>query len=223
MKDKFEVIGLFYTINDYKFRKYLDIKLKTSKKTNPDLMVVMMNPGSSYPVDKNDNNTKPSVAVPDRTQDQIMKVMRKASFEYARILNLSDLRTPNSKELYAFIKSEKSKDIPHTIFGSKRKKDFNSLFIKDVPIIYAWGVNSSLTELAKLAIYKIKHPCPIGLKKDSEKYAYYHPLPRTSNKQAEWVEMVSKKLSKLKKVSKRQLTLQNWQKNCKRYKYLSYS
>ena len=195
MRDDFEVIGFFYEIGDYKCRKYLDIKFKSSKMTNPDLMVVMMNPGSSYPLDGIDNNTVPSVTEPDNTQDQIMKVMKNASFEYARILNLSDLRTPDSNKLYDFIKSENSKAVPHTIFDKNRIDDFNSLFVKGVPIIYGWGVSSSLTELAKLAIEKINHPSPIGLKKDSEKYAYYHPLPRIYNKQIEWVERVSQMLS----------------------------
>lgn len=195
MRDDFEVIGLFYKIGDYKCRKYLDIKLKSSKITNPDLMVIMMNPGSSYPLDGIDNNIEPSVAEPDKTQDQIMKVMKNASFEYSRILNLSDLRTPDSNELYTFVKSEKSKSVLHTIFDESRTEDFNSLFTKGVPIIYGWGVNPSLTELAKVAIERINHPSPVGLKKNGKEYAYYHPLPRIFNEQMKWVEKISQMLS----------------------------
>jgi len=195
MRNEYEITGLFYKIGDYKCRKYLDIKLKSSKITNPDLMVVMMNPGSSYPLDGIDNNTKPSFAEPDNTQDQIMKVMKNTSFKYARILNLSDLRTPDSNKLYKFVKSEDSKTVPHTIFDNDRIDDFNLLFVKDVPIIYGWGVNSSLTGLAKLAIETINHPSPIGIKKDTKQYAYYHPLPRIYKKQIEWVEKLSQRLS----------------------------
>lgn len=78
------------------------------KLNEPDLMVVMMNPGSSYPLDGIDNNSIPSEADPDTTQQQIMKVMDAALFNYARILNLSDLRTPDSNELYRFLNSADS-------------------------------------------------------------------------------------------------------------------
>ena len=195
MRDDFEVIGLFYKIDSYKCRKYLDIKLKTSIAMKPDLMVIMMNPGSSYPLDGIEDNIIPSTAEPDKTQEQIMKVMKNTSFEYARILNLSDLRTPNSNELYKFLKSRDSKCISHTIFDKTREQDFNDLFIKNIPVIYGWGVNSSLKELAKIAIEKINHPFPIGLKKDNEEYAYYHPLPRIHSEQVEWVEKISKMLN----------------------------
>lgn len=194
MKNEFEIVGLFYKIDDYKCRKYLDIKLKSSKITNPDLMVIMMNPGSSYPLDGIDDNSVPSSAKPDKTQEQIIKVMKNNALEYARILNLSDLRTPNSNELYAFLKSKNLKSIPHTIFGENRAEDFDSLFIKNVPVIYGWGVDSALKELAKLAITKINNLSPLGLKKDSEEYAYYHPLPRIYNNQVEWVEKVSQQM-----------------------------
>ena len=197
MKNDFKLVGFFYKIGEYKCRKYLDIKLKSSKITNPDLMVIMMNPGSSYPLDELDDNSVPSIAEPDKTQEQIIKVMKNSSLEYARILNLSDLRTPNSKELYNFLKSKNSKSIPHTIFGENRAEDFNSLFIKGVPLIYGWGVNSALKELAKLAIKKTNHPSPIGLKKDNEEYSYYHPLPRVYSEQVEWVEKISQMLSHL--------------------------
>ncbi len=71
-------------------------------------MVVMMNPGSSYPLNGIDNNFLPSEAQPDITQKQIMRVMDAVGFDYARILNLSDLRTPDSGELYRFLKSDES-------------------------------------------------------------------------------------------------------------------
>ncbi|WP_341327748.1 hypothetical protein [Methylotuvimicrobium sp. KM2] len=107
LSTEFEVTGLFYEASDYRFRKYLDIKRLGTLKREPDLMVVMMNPGSSYPLGGIENNSMPSKAKPDDTQYQIMKVMNEASFDDARILNLSDLRSPNSGVLYKFIKSDK--------------------------------------------------------------------------------------------------------------------
>lgn len=195
MRNRFKVEGFFYEKDEYKFRKYLDIKSKEQESDNPDLMVIMMNPGSSSPLDGIDNNTVPSEAVPDNTQDQIMKVMLKNNLRYARILNLSDLRTPDSNVLYKFLKSKESQEIDHSIFCKNRKNDFDLLFRQNVPVIYGWGVDSALTELSKIAVKKINHPEPSGLKKAGTKYAYYHPLPRIYNKQIEWVETVSKMLS----------------------------
>lgn len=194
MRNRYDISGYFYTLTGRKCRKYLDIKLKTSISKKPDLMVVMMNPGSSYPVNRIDDFCKPTSTVPDKTQDQIMKVMGNCSFEYARILNLSDIRTPKSNDLYQFLKSRESISFPHSIFSPERAKDFNELFSKDVPVIYGWGVNKALTELSELAAKTIKYGNSVGLKKIRTKHAYYHPLPRSHKKQEEWVSEISKTL-----------------------------
>ena len=191
MRDKFYIQGLFYKIDNYKCRMHLDIKNKDSMLTKPDLMVVMMNPGSSYPLDGNDDNDSVSEAVPDNTQDQIMKVMENCGYLYARVLNLSDLRTPNSNELYQFIKAKDSKNIRHSIFCDERQDDFDYLYVNNVPVIYGWGVNKALTDLAKMAVNRINHPNPVGLKKGGSNYSYYHPLPRGHKKQIEWVNKIT--------------------------------
>lgn len=196
MRNKFEVTGLFYRQGDYKCRKYLDIKRVDSNSKFPDVMVVMMNPGSSYPLDKIDNNTVASSAVPDKTQDQIMRIMDNSNFDYARILNLSDLRTPKSNDLYKFIKSSESKTFPHSIFDGKRREELKSLFVQGVPVIYGWGVNKALESLAKSAIEAINCPAPVGLKKEETQYSYYHPLPQVYKDQIEWVKVVTEQLKK---------------------------
>jgi len=195
MREEFDIQGLFYQIDNLKFRKYLDIKQRQSNLSIPDLMVVMMNPGSSYPLDGNENNDAASEAVPDNTQDQIMKVMLNSRFEYARVLNLSDLRTPKSEKLYTFLRSNESEEIPHSIFSLNREIDFRSLYIQGVPVIYGWGVNEVLTDLARMAIEKINYPNPIGVRKEGSEYAYYHPLPRIYEKQVEWVKNISSMLN----------------------------
>ncbi|WP_222614664.1 hypothetical protein, partial [Klebsiella pneumoniae] len=62
MSAKFEVTGLFYESNGFKLRRYLDIKRANITLDEPDLMVVMMNPGSSYPLNGIDNSSLPSEA-----------------------------------------------------------------------------------------------------------------------------------------------------------------
>jgi hypothetical protein len=158
-------------------------------------MVVMMNPGSSYPLDGIDNSSSPSKAEPDNTQQQIMKVMDAASIGYARILNLSDLRTPDSSALYKFVKSKESESVAHSIFSPTRKEELNTLFIKDVPVIFGWGVNSALTPLAKQAIDLLSIENPLGKLKAGCKYSYYHPLPRIYSEQIEWVKHVASQLT----------------------------
>lgn len=191
MKKEFEVTGLFYELKGKKLRKYLDIKKEGTTLKKPVLMVVMMNPGSSYPLDNIDNNTHPSAAVPDNTQDQIIKVMNNTSLDYARILNLSDLRTPDSKVLYDFLSSDSAKYIDHSIFSKNRTDDLEELFITGVPVIYGWGVNSALITLAKSAIETLGIDNPLGILKPKTEYSYYHPLPRIYKKQLEWVQDVT--------------------------------
>jgi hypothetical protein len=191
LSNKFEVTGLFYTSEGYKLRKYLDIKRVSAVLNKPDLMVVMMNPGSSFPLDGIDNNSEPSKAYPDTTQYQIMKVMDLASFEYARILNLSDLRTPDSSELYRFVNSTESNAIDHSIFSPNRKTELDQLFTKKVPVIFGWGVNQALVPLAKQAIHSLRISNPLGMLKQNTKYSYYHPLPKIYAKQIEWIQFVT--------------------------------
>ncbi len=191
MNNRFKVTGFFYQINRYKFRKYLNIKKHNSKREIPDLMVIMMNPGSSRPLHGSDKYCVEIEAVPDNTQNQIMRVMSNCNFEYARILNLSDLREPKSSVFYKKIDEIEKYKIAHSIFDDKRNSDFENLFVKNIPVIFAWGVNKKLKELATLAMNKIGIEKYIGLKKEGVDFAFYHPLPPNYNKQKEWVEKIT--------------------------------
>ncbi|MFT5274788.1 MAG: hypothetical protein ACI9J2_001318 [Saprospiraceae bacterium] len=82
-------------------------------------------------------------------------------------------------------------------FDFERKSDIDELFIKNVPVIYAWGVNDALFELAEKASNTLNSAKPVGLRKDNTHYAYYHPLPPSTPKQKEWVTEISKMLNSL--------------------------
>ncbi|MGY6212294.1 hypothetical protein ACXEO8_20180 [Cytobacillus firmus] len=58
--------------------------------------------------------------------------------------------------------------------------------IEQKPVIAAWGVNSSLRELATVALLKLPS-CIIGLQGE-ESYHYYHPLPRGKRTPKKWLE-----------------------------------
>lgn len=192
MREKFKVSGLFYQNKGYKFRKFLNIVRVNSIQKKPDLMVVMMNPGSSRPLDGNDNSKIETEAVPDNTEDQIMRIMDNCNFDFARILNLSDIREPKSSIFYEKIEELREYNISHSIFDKKRNGDYEKLFVKNIPVIFAWGVNEKLSELATTAVEQIGETQPIGLKKNRFDYAYYHPLPQNYTKQKEWVEKITK-------------------------------
>lgn len=192
MKNQFKITGLFYEIQGYKFRKYLDIKKVKSALKSPDIQVIMMNPGSSRSIDGIDNNTVESEAVPDNTQSQIMKVMLNAGLEYARVLNLSDIREPKSNVFYKKMAELEAKGIAHSIFDDSRKEDFNNLWTPNIPVIYGFGVSIHLKPLALKAILVCNTSNTYGILKPNTTWAYYHPLPPIYSKQVVWVDSVSK-------------------------------
>ncbi len=194
MKENFIITGLFYQVDNHKFRKYLNIKRKNIDIETPDLMVIMMNPGSSEPIDKNDYSGSETVTKPDPTQNQIMLVMNECGFNYARVFNLSDLKEPKCKIFYKKIPEFIAHNIPHSIFDSRRNEEFDNLFIRQIPIILAWGVNKKLNELAKKALDKIGIENTFGIKKTKTEFAYYHPLPPNNKKQKEWVEKITSQI-----------------------------
>tara|TARA_R110000764_G_scaffold239260_1_gene338179 strand:- start:3828 stop:4433 length:606 start_codon:yes stop_codon:yes gene_type:complete len=188
-KHSYIVSGYFYEINEFKFRKYLNIKKEGTLVQTPDLMVVMMNPGSSKPMDTKKLNIECD-SKPDNTQYQIFKIMDEFGFQYARILNLSDYRNPKSKEFYPMIKVFKELNVPHSIFDNRRTNDLCNLFSNNVPVIIAWGVNINLKELAELALSKITSRKIFGLNKSNHTWAFYHPLPPIDSKQKEWLRNI---------------------------------
>jgi hypothetical protein len=192
LKQIFSVTGYYYSANKKKCRKYLNIKLKTTKKKKPDLMVVMMNPGSSKPLIENpkSNNTE-TPAKPDPTQYKIMRFMLQHGYEYARVLNLSDLTQATSSEFYKLI-SKKSKDNKHSIFHPTRTKDLKDLFEKNIPTLIAWGVNDDLQPLIDLSYKYITTNSNFffGYKKEDALDRYFHPQTRDNGEYARWLNEV---------------------------------
>lgn len=190
---KFDVKGLFYVDEyDYPCRKYLDITKKNIECSSPELMVIMMNPGSSTPKDGLDNGCTLTETIPDPTQFQIMNIMENTGINFSRILNLSDLRNPNSSKFYSMIKNNR-KDTKHCIFDDSRKEDLDALFIKGLPTIFAWGVDSTLKTLADLAVKKLEIAKPLGVLKGGSQY--YHARPHLKSEQEIWISTILKQMS----------------------------
>lgn len=201
IKEKFEVKGYFYNVDKLKFRRYLEIKKIGTKKNKNDISIIMMNPGSSEP--KNIDEDKNSdfldrfvIAHPDPTQNQIMEVMENCGFEYAKIINLSDVRNGNSKLFYELLDKDLKGKV-HSIFSNedciKGYLNPNSAFL------FAWGVNHKLKELSQNALNQIeklfgKDLKIHGLKHSKNSVGYYHPFPRTKTAQDNWVINITKQI-----------------------------
>jgi hypothetical protein len=206
MHEQYNYTGYFYTEEGYRLRSYLNIRRKSGwfgqglrrlksriGIDSPDVMVVMMNPGSSAPLDGGDDGRAECAAKPDLTQKQIARVMSHCGFSYARILNLSDFRQPESVDFLSELKPLNSEGIAHSIFDPARAEELSQLFVQSVPVILAWGVDGRLRPLARRALDQIKSPVKLGQKKGGNDWAYYHPRQRGKDPQI-WVDAIVKQL-----------------------------
>ena len=131
----------------------------------PDAVFVMLNPGGSRPCD----GQEPSNAIrpcqigeharsnlvptrPDDTQKAVEKVMTCKRFDHVRVLNLFDIREPDSAELVSTIRTSlncnrlpRQPEIkPYSIFSSERQCEFrNRLNSSNRIVIAAWGVEEA--------------------------------------------------------------------------------
>jgi hypothetical protein len=168
-----------------------------------DLLVVMMNPGASRPLDAlwdEDESDGFASAQPDRTQYQIMRLLLAAQglgmpWKHARILNLSDLRTPKSAVFLEKLQTYDS-DRSHSLFSFEREAECGALFAaKPTPVLCGWGLNPRLGELAAAALQMAEgHPI-LGLTTDA--LLYRHPLPQRYDLQVQWLAQLTDQISTL--------------------------
>lgn len=202
ISDDYNVSGFFYTEQGYNFRSHVNIRRKHTglakglhalKKVfaseQPDLMVVMMNPGSATPMTGGDDGNLEVPIKADGTQRQIMKVMASADFDYARILNLSDLRDANSPDFLAALKPLDLAGIHHSIFGPGRQQDFDRLYDQTIPVVLAWGADDRLKPLARLALSRIHNAVKAGQRKPGNDWVFYHARQRGKPPQ-HWVNEI---------------------------------
>ena len=159
-----------------------------------DLVVVMMNPGSSQPLPSMDSHLGFVPTRPDNTQYQILRLMLRAQsrgmlWQHARVINLSDLRTPKSTELIVKLR-QYAGDSRHSIFSKERHLELSAaLGDPDTPVLRAWGLNPALAPLAKLAWVRLNAHPELGIAERD--FAYRHPLPQRADLQRAWLDQVS--------------------------------
>jgi hypothetical protein len=169
----------------------------------PDLLVVMMNPGASRPVEAMwDTGAADgfAAAMPDRTQYQIMRLMVAAQAQgrewcHARILNLSDLRTPQSAQFIEKLKTY-AQDDSHSLFSDAREAECMKLFAcKATPVLLGWGLSAKFVPLADKVLTAVKgHPL-LGLTTDGR--SYRHPLPQRYDLQVAWLAQLAAQVADL--------------------------
>lgn len=210
LKKEFAVFGHFY---DRKFnnevipcREILEIislenvpyDFQMLPQAQAELIVVMMNPGSSKPASKSytpivisrssDINKKRYIveAKPDNAQYQIMRFMLINGWSHARILNLSDLRQPKST---VFMKTWPTLSESHSIFSKSRQKSLYELIGEPEQILLAWSQEESLLPLAEMASSAVSSFNTIGLPRGENLYAY--PSPMLQKHKEAWLASIS--------------------------------
>lgn len=218
-KEDYEITALFSTDGEVELRHCLSIELKGSNVSKNDLTVIMMNPGSASPAKESEKevvSTDPtdiikklmeqpipnctlSYATEDPTIKQIIRVMEKYSFNQTTIINLSDIKNPESTNFINYIKDKNVKTIEdealHSIFSTKNRKALNIVLSNSPKVLLAWGVSprikglqeeaynilKMLQEKYNFTLYGLPH-------KEKKRFGFYHPLPQEVEKQQEWIE-----------------------------------
>ena len=217
LKLRFGVYGDFYQIfwggKPYACRSVLELIDHTHTPTdpnaihgmNPDLLVVMMNPGSSKPLQpgytprnlqegETQSGTQRVKTRPDNTQYQIMRVMVAGGFKHARILNLSDLREPKSAVLMPMIQALCSlpNGAQHSLFCDDRDQERERLMgpWAAVPVLAGWGRQQQLLPLAEQCLKKLRGWRLIGVRIEEKQPFYAHPSPMLQTKKEAWLATV---------------------------------
>lgn len=200
--DDFVITGYFYNYGNYKLRRFLKIKRIGFEGEENDLTVVMMNPGSSKPLNSTEETEVKYLdrfvpTKPDKTQNQIGELMNMLNLNYAIIINLSDIREPKSSEFKKILTSEKSYS-EHSIFHLSNTAFLNEHISSKSKFILAWGVDKKFNGLAQNAFTQIKEnfgnaKC-FGLRHSKNNFGFFHPLPPNYSLQKDWVSNMYKKI-----------------------------
>lgn len=179
----------------------------------PDVVVIMMNPGSSHPKDIyhiDDEIEYPRsftsfrkelvLTQPDNTQYQIMRVAVHKGWKHIRVLNLSDLRDPKSGSflqkvdalsgimgghVHSLFCSERSVELAHALKRRNR-----------TPILLGWGQDPGLIPLARQCMDLIEGEPTCTVASEVHPLLSAHPSPMLQSKKLEWLETMIRELEK---------------------------
>lgn len=206
LRERFAVYGRYYEANfggrSFELRSHLEIFERSlgwpqAADAQADLVAVMMNPGGSRPLAEPDEQGW-APALPDRTQYQLMKLALRAHaagrrVRHIRVINLSDLRTPKSAELFATLAT--LADDRHSIFGPRRAVELQKALgrARRPLLLRAWGMARQLELLAATAVATTSDCEVLGLTDNG--LAYRHPLPQRADFQQRWLEQMADQIA----------------------------
>jgi hypothetical protein len=184
-----------------------DLFRSSGKELNlPDAVVIMMNPGSSRPIEEGDTDSlltmplptafkKPLVLTqPDNTQYQIMRIMVSKQWNHVRVLNISDLRDPKSPSFIA--RTQKLAALPggvaHSMFCEARSAECDQMLRRKsgAPFILGWGQDAGLIPLAKQCLSRIEGGKIIAVPAGNDPVLTAHPSPMLQKKKEEWLDAI---------------------------------
>ena len=209
LKKKYKVLGRYYVLKGRKSKNKCrslltisDITISKGKR----LLVVMLNPGSSRPLNKqyketeiNFNNIEqlnliPLIdAKPDNTQYQIMRVMNEFQYSNADIINLYDIREPKSKLLFSKAKKGQLEN-ELSIFSEIRHPELKKYFSKDTTVILAWGNTKAIKETEILAQDKITKLKSKTIAVHGNNNLICHPSPLNHQLKIKWLDDIFEQL-----------------------------
>lgn len=207
-KDK--IIKCRSVLEIYNKKKLTDLKTANT----PNAIFIMMNPGNSEPKNKKDkipviykkdilenkcvkNNLV--LTKPDTTQYQLMRVMQIMEWNHIRVINLSDIREPKSKNFFTTIDKIRKHDSIglHSVFSDARNKELKKHFLSSPNyVIAAWGIDDKLEPLIQLAVDKKCTNNRIGVSLDKTRLYYSHPSPYLKRDKLKWLDSMLRALNK---------------------------
>ncbi len=172
----------------------------------PDAVVIMMNPGSSRPIEEGDTDRllelplpdgfrKPLVLTqPDNTQYQLMRIMVSKQWKHIRILNISDIRDPKSPSFIARTKELNGMKGggAHSLFSNVRKAEREQMLARKpgAPFILGWGQDAGLIPLAQQCLSSIAGEKTVTIPSENNPILTAHPSPMMQAKKEEWLEKI---------------------------------
>ncbi len=171
----------------------------------PDVVVIMMNPGSSHPkeiyhVDAEIEYPRPNGSMrkelvltqPDNTQYQIMRIAVAQGWKHIRVLNLSDLRDPKSGSFLQQAEgfSEIMGGHTHSLFCKERASECShSLRRKgNTPILLGWGQILGLIPLAEQCMKYLDGEPIRTVPSEVHPLLNAHPSPMLQSKKLLWLD-----------------------------------
>lgn len=219
LKKKFGVYGHFYTFHhegvDFPCRSLLELiaharvpkSVNAIQKLPPDLLVVMMNPGSSRPLDGAYGPLTVRVAEeidrarelvptrPDNTQYQVMRLLLAWGLGHARVLNLSDLRQPKSPVVARMIQTlaRQPGGTFHSLFSPARRRELDGLAAvpAETPVLAGWGRHEPFRPLAEQCLGWLGGRRILGVPVAAGSPFYAHPSPMLQRLKDRWLAEVA--------------------------------